>query len=74
MTKHFLSTRNRLGDFFSLPQGGSLRIDEAFIEGRAKSFVSMLGAAPNVEVVALYARSLPNDHELRAYEVRDFVR
>jgi hypothetical protein len=69
MAKHFLSERNRLSAFFSLKPRASLRIDDAFLADRAQSFVSMLGATPNVEVVALYSRSLPQEHELRAYEV-----
>jgi hypothetical protein len=72
MTSHFMSKRNRLSEFFSLAPGRSLRIDDAFLAGRAKSFVSMLGATPNVEAVALYARGLPHGHQVRAYEVHGF--
>lgn len=67
-----MSKRNRLSEFFSLAPGRSLRIDDAFLAGRAKSFVSMLGATPNVEAVALYARGLPHGHQVRAYEVHGF--
>lgn len=69
MTKHFLSTRNRLQPFFELPPGSPLRIDDSFLSGRAASFMSMLSAPPNVEIRSLYARALPMDHEIRVYEI-----
>ncbi|HEX5398308.1 MAG TPA: hypothetical protein VFY06_04595 [Verrucomicrobiae bacterium] len=74
MTNHFSSERNRLNEFFSLGQGAALRIDDAFFAGRAKSFTSMVPTTPNIEVVSLFTRSLPQNHQIRAYEVREIER
>lgn len=74
MTKHFMSERNNLSEFFGLKPGISLRIDEQFCAGRAKTFLSVLGTIPNVEAVGVYCRSLPKSHELRAYEVKRIER
>jgi hypothetical protein len=74
MTKHFMSERNRLTEFFGLKPGLSLRIDADFCAGRAKTFLSVLGTTPNVEALAVYSRSLPHDHELRAFEIKSIDR
>ena len=73
MTNHFSSERNHLNEFFSLALGAALRIDEAFLAGRAKSFKSMVPTTPNIDVVSIFARSLPQNHQIRAYEVRAIV-
>ena len=74
MTNYFSSEKNGLSKFFSLAQGAALRIDDAFIAARAKSFTSMVPTAPNIEVVSLWTQGLPQNHLIRAYEVREFGR
>lgn len=74
MTNHFSSERNRLNEFFSLAPGSTLHINDAFLAGRAKSFSSMVPNAPNNEVVSIFARSLPQNHQIRAFEVREIAR
>ncbi len=73
MTNHFSSKRNRLNEFFSLAPGATLRIDNEFLAGRVKSFTSRVPTTPNIEVASLFARSLPQNHQIRAYEVREIV-
>lgn len=69
MTAYFKNHSNGLVNFFDLPKGKSERIDSAFLAERSATFVKSAAEVPNIYAVAMYARRLPMDHELRVFEV-----
>lgn len=71
MASYFRNPSNGLDAFFALPKGELLAIDAKFMDGRPNTFVQSVGQIPEVSVLSLYSRSLPNAHELRVFEVKD---
>jgi len=71
MSAYFLSPRNNLAGFFSLPANQPLKIDATFLHGRSNTFVQSCGIVPNVSVESIYSRSLPRQHELRVFEINN---
>lgn len=71
MTAYFNNNSNGLADFFGLPQGNSMLIDSAYLAERSSTFVNSAAEVPNVQVFAVYSRSLSKNHELRVFEVRN---
>jgi len=69
MAAYFVNPKNGLSKFFALANGRTLRIDREFIAGKSATFVGSVGKIPDVEVVSLFGRSLPDDHEVRVYEI-----
>ena len=70
MATYFANPSNGLREFFTLGSGRTLRIDREFIAGKSATFLGSVGKIPDVELIALFGRSLPNDHEVRVYEIR----
>lgn len=71
MVGYFSNRENGLRDFFALERGGTFTVDSAFMTQRPASFRAAARDIPNVVVSALYGLSLPKNHELRIYEVRN---
>ena len=71
MTAYFKNHSNGLVNFFGLPKGNSVLIDSAFLAERSTTFVKSAAEVPNIEAFAVYSRSLPRNHELRVFEVRN---
>jgi hypothetical protein len=73
MARYFSNPTNGLAEFFSPGRGRMLVVDSGFMSSKSPSFVASTGEVPNVLVTQLYSRSLPKDHELRVYEVRNAI-
>jgi hypothetical protein len=69
MTTYFRNPVNRHKEFFDLPKGSRLRIDQAYLSGRPQTFTKMLGVALVVDLEACLVELLPNAHELRVFLV-----
>lgn len=69
MVKYMKNPKNGLEDFFSLEQGKELEIEDEFFTSKAKTFRDEVGCPFSARLVSLWKQHLPNDHELRVYEV-----
>ena len=69
MVKYMMNPKNGLEGFFLLEQGKELEIRNEFFTAKAKTFRDEVGSLFNAKLVSLWKQSLPNNHELRVYEV-----
>ena len=70
MASYLSSPRNGFREFFGLPTGGSLRLDEAYFRGRSNTFHRSMGKWPRpADVQGLFADSLPGDHHLKILKI-----
>lgn len=70
MKTYLQNPSNGLADFFNLVEGGTLRIDDAYLSARATTLRGAAGEAIPWIVQGMLSRKLPEGHELRAYAVR----
>lgn len=69
MANYLRNPRNRHSDFFGLPLGKSLRVDQEYVSARQETFQKAIGGAPLADIVCIWTSHLPNDHELRVFEI-----
>ena len=72
MAKYLKNPRNGLIGFFELPLGSTIIIDDDFITTKSQTFKNGISGTINKSVKCVMKESLPNNHELRIYEVMNF--
>ena len=71
LAKYFNKSINGHYEFFNLPVGSPLTINDNYIKGQSQTFMKHLASdSINADVLCLWSESLPNEHELRIYEVQ----
>ncbi len=69
MAMYFRNQRNGLVDFFELPDGNKIRIDNKYISSKCKTFQTVIGGAITADIKCILSESMPDQHELRIYEI-----
>jgi len=74
MVSYFRRPSNGFADFFELAVEASMRINSSYFQSRRKTFEKALGilpqrAFPSIDVVTRYSEILPDEHQLRIFEV-----
>jgi hypothetical protein len=74
MVAYFRKCSNGFAKFFDLGVEASMHIDSAYFQNRSKTLKNSLGTLPvgtfpSIDVVTRYSEILPDEHQLRIFEV-----
>ena len=69
MANYLRNAHNGLVDFFELPVGEVLKIDENYISSKSATFKGDIGGSTTVDIECIWNEEMPNQHEVRVYEI-----
>lgn len=69
MATYLRNGRNGLVDFFELPFGLTLRVDEKYISSKSSTFQGAVGGFFDANIESIWTEEMPNRHTLRIYEI-----
>ena len=69
MATYFKKPANGHTPFFNVADGERVTIDAAYIASKPATFRKSLGSELRVELTCRWSEALPNEHQLRVYEV-----
>jgi len=69
MANYLRNQNNGLMDFFELPVGEVLIVDDNYVSTKSPTFRGVIGGHINREIRAIWSEEMPSQHELRVYEV-----
>jgi len=69
MAKYLSSKKNSLSDFFQLPMGEALPIDQNYVASKSGTFRDAIGGDISANVKCVWRDNLPSNHQIRIYEV-----
>lgn len=69
MANYLRNPTNGLVDFFELQVGEVLIIDDNYISTKSATFRGVIGGSINREIKAIWSEKMPNQHEVRVYEI-----
>jgi hypothetical protein len=73
MATYLRNERNGLVDFFELPFGSILRVDEKYISSKSSTFQGAVGGFFNADIKSIWTEEMPNRHMLRIYEISTLI-
>lgn len=69
MGSYLRNPNNGLVDFYELPKGEELTIDDDYVLSKSKTFIKSISGPINCKIKAIWNEKMPKQHELRVYEI-----
>lgn len=69
MASYFRNRQNGLTDFFELPVGQELTINDQYINARSETFQKAIGGSFSARLRCVCSEALPSEHYLRIFEI-----